>query len=396
MPTSLRTYRFKIKNPNPSKVEALKSLAALYSKGLNYCLESAKQTRPKHAFDLHKPVYGFLRKIGLPSQIALSCRDRAYEAYKSHLARKTYPVWHKFPHFDNLPAVRLNFPRSVSFYREKDSNQFWISVSTHIKRINLRITGKQKAVEKVINSKPTHGEIVFRNNGIYFHVAIPVPARVPGAKECKTFIGVDLNVSGHLLVAAARDIAKGETRDVFLVSAGRFNWKRKHFNEVRRSLQKKKKLRKVTELKARERNYVKNFLHVATARFMEWAKEFPSPFIALEDLKGIRSKVSHSRRLNHKIHSWPFRDGQDMITYKGSAEGMFVKTLSGAFSSRYCSRCQSRNTRRSGARFRCLDCGYELNAHLNGAGNMSWRALRYTLAAAGRAERQDRRASIRP
>ncbi len=76
-----------------------------------------------------------------------------------------------------------------------------------------------------------------------------------------------------------------------------------------------------------------------------------------------------------------------MVSYKGRSEGFVVKPLRGAFSSRYCSRCGGRHTRRSGASFACLGCGYGLNAHLNGAANMAWRAVRYTQAAAGRAER---------
>jgi transposase len=74
-----------------------------------------------------------------------------------------------------------------------------------------------------------------------------------------------------------------------------------------------------------------------------------------------------------------------MVRYKGARQGMRVKPLSGAFSSRDCSRCDSRKTRRSGAAFACQRCGYGLNAHLNGARNMSWRAARYIRAAAGRA-----------
>lgn len=106
--TIYKTYCFKIKDPNQGKVEKLRKLAGLFRKGLNYCLEMAKQMKPQTSFGLHPHVYTFLRAIGLPSQIALSCRDKAFEAYQSHLVLKELDtVWHRAPHFDAVPGVSI-------------------------------------------------------------------------------------------------------------------------------------------------------------------------------------------------------------------------------------------------------------------------------------------------
>ncbi len=210
-------------------------------------------------------------------------------------------------------------------------------------------------------------------------------AAKPSAQDRQTFVGIDFNVFHHLIVAVAMTAAGG-IMGTFWVPAGRFNWKRKHFHETRRALQAAGARRKVQALKSREQHFVESFLHEATTRLIRWAAHFPAPFLAFEDLHGIRQRVHASRTWNRKLHSWPFRSGQAMLSYKGLPEGFFVKPLRGAFSSRYCSRCGGRSTRRSGASFTCLACGYGLNAHLNGAANMAWRAVRYTQTAAGRAE----------
>lgn len=382
-----KTYRFKIKDPNPGKLERLRALARLFRKGLNYGLEMAKQIKPRTAFDLHKAVYARLRRFGLPSQMALSCRDKAFEAYRSHAQlKKKDSLWRRFPHVNHLAAIRFNMPRSCKLSYVAEKQQYWASVSTLDGRVHLRITGNRKALERVVHSQASHAEIVFKEDALYLHVAVPFEVEKPAVSELRTFIGVDLNVLGAVLFAQARDIT-GQVLGCFSIPAARFNWKREHFFEVRRRLQEATKPEKVKQLKNKESSYVTCFLQSATSSFIGWTKQFPDAFIGLEDLKNIRNKVHYSKRMNGKIHSWPFRSGRDMIEYKGRLEGMFVRALRSAFSSRYCSRCQSKNTRRSGALFVCLDCGYRLNAHLNGAGNMSQRAISYRQVAAGRAGR---------
>ena len=388
-----KTYRFKIKDPNHGKVVALRALAGgSWRRGLNYVLEMAKEMarkckqkdKPFSAYDLHPWVYRTLRRLGLSADLACACRDKAFEAYKSHQElRQTDPGRRAFPHFEGTPALRLNIPRSCRLFKRQD--QHWVEVSTPQGRIALPVAGRRAALERVWAAQPTHAEVVFRGKELFFHVGVSQRVPTPSAKTCRTFIGLDFNVFHHLIVAIARN-EEGKVLGTFWVPAGRFNWKRKQFAWVRSVLQKAGALRKVKALKDREQRYVEAFLQEATTRLIRWASQFPSPFIAPEDLKGIRKKVKASRSLNRKLHSWPFGSGQAMVHYKGLGEGFFVKSLSGAFSSRYCSRCKGHNTRRSGASFACLGCGYGLNAHLNGAASMAWRAVCYTQVAAGRAE----------
>ncbi len=344
----------------------------------------AKEQRPGSAFDLHPSVYRHLRRFGLNAQLACACRDMAFEVWNAHQRRRAeHPGQPGFPHFGERPAIRFNIPRSCRLFRRGE--QHWMEATTPDGRIRLRITGKAKALDRLWGAKPTHAELVFKGDQLVFHLAMTTEVASPSVRDRKTFVGIDFNVSHHLIVAVAMTAA-GKLLGTFWIPAGRFNWKRKHFHEARRALQAAGARRKLKALGGHEQHFVESFLHDATTRLIKWAGQFPAPFLALEDLHGIRQNVHVSRTWNRKLHSWPFRSGQAMLSYKGLPEGFLVKPLRGAFSSRYCSHCGGKNTRRSGASFICLACGYGLNAHLNGAANMAWRAVRYTRAAAGRAE----------
>lgn len=379
------TYSFKVKRPNPGKVRHLLAfMAGPWRRGLNFCVEQAKQHRPRRAFDLHPFVYLHLReRLGLGAQLAEACRDTAYEAYASHRARRRDGGRGRVPHWAGLPALRLNIPRSLRLSTR--GSQYWAEVSLAPREvIRLRITGKASALRRVWASGAPHGELVQRHGELFLHVAVRVPTAVPPARACRTVIGVDLNVTGHLLVAVARDLA-GKVLGTFWAPVGRLTEARRRGRLTRTGLQRAGRPDKVRAMKDREARQVRAYLHEATTALIRWAAQFPEPFVALETLTGIRATVRASRAWNRRLHSWPFGSGQDMVRSKGARQGMRVKPLSGAFSSRYCSRCGSRATRRSGAAFACQRCGYGLNAHLNGARNMSWRAARYIRAAAGRA-----------
>jgi IS605 OrfB family transposase len=327
---STRTYCFKVADANPGKVAVLRGRAAgRWRKGLHFALEMAKEHRPRSAFALHPVVYPALRGFGLTAQLACACRDRAFETWYAHeRGQAKTPGRHGFPHFGDRPAIRLNIPRSCRLFTR--GAQHWMEVTTPAGRIRLRITGKEKVLARVWGASPTHAELVFKGDQLFFHVALTTEVATPSVQDRTTFVGIDFNVTGHLIVAVAMTAA-GKVLGTFWVPAGRFNWKRKHFHETRRRLQAAGARRKVKALKSSEQHFVESFLHDATTRLIRWAKQFPAPFLALEDLRGIRQHVHAARTWNRKLHSWSFGSGQDMLTYKGLPEGFVVKPLRGAF-----------------------------------------------------------------
>lgn len=360
------TCVFKGKDPNPGKVRRVRRLmGGLRRRGLNGCAEQAKQHRRADAWALHRGVYRHLRgTFGLGARIAEACRDTAYEAYASHRALRQDGRVRIVPHWRGVPAPRLDIPRSL----------------------RLGIAGNARALRTVWASGATHGDIVYEHGELVLHIAVTDHARIAPAPKRLTAIGIDFNVTGHLIVAAACDLA-GTMLGTVCAPAGRLNETRRRGRLTRTALQRAARRDRVKAMKNRESRAVDAYLDEATALWNRWVAQFPAPFVALEPLTGIRAKVRQSRRgWKRRLHSWPFGSGQDVVRYKGARRGIRGQTLRAAYASRSCSRCGSRATRRSGDSFACRRCGDGQNAHLNGARNMSWRATRYILAAAGRAD----------
>jgi IS605 OrfB family transposase len=98
--------------------------------------------------------------------------------------------------------------------------------------------------------------------------------------------------------------------------------------------------------------------------------------IVLEDLGGIRETGKAKC-----VHEWSFAEIQQMIRYKAAKAGVEVVTVSPRYTSQTCSRCLHLGVRPTQSNFQCRDCGYRINADLNGAKSI---ALRHDLVAMGR------------
>ena len=71
---------------------------------------------------------------------------------------------------------------------------------------------------------------------------------------------------------------------------------------------------------------------------------------------------------------------KEYIKYKALEKGIVVIEVPEYNTSKQCSRCGSMNTERpSQGLFICKDCGYQVNADVNGAKNISKRAVGYML-----------------
>jgi IS605 OrfB family transposase len=100
----------------------------------------------------------------------------------------------------------------------------------------------------------------------------------------------------------------------------------------------------------------------------------PGSTIALENLTGIRSRVKARRGPQaRRIHSWSFDQLQRFIRYKAEERGCTVALVNPRHTSQRCSRCghTAGDNRRSQALFVCRQCGFTLNADLNGARNIA-------------------------
>jgi IS605 OrfB family transposase len=218
-------------------------------------------------------------------------------------------------------------------------------------------------------------EMVKREGEWYAHFVLKKAVEVPDEPE--TVIAID---RGEHNLAVAVALSKN---DPCKPMKGQF-WRgeeikkiRGLYNHIRRKLQEKKLLKKVKELKGKERDKVNQELHIIANQIVEYAKQFPKPIIVMEGLNGIRSNFKKSKRLNRRFHSLPFRKLQTIIEYKALLEGIEVKYLTKKETrntSKTCHRC-GHVAQVKGRVFKCPKCGMEYDRDLNACINIAHRVM---------------------
>ncbi|GAA2712868.1 hypothetical protein Apa02nite_090810 [Actinoplanes palleronii] len=98
--------------------------------------------------------------------------------------------------------------------------------------------------------------------------------------------------------------------------------------------------------------------------------------IKLEDLSGIRDRVTVTKAQRSDLRSWAFRQLRTFVSYKAALAGVPVRPVDPRNTSRECSRCghTDKRNRRTRDEFRCLRCGHAGPADHNAAINIGRRA----------------------
>ncbi|MEV4749692.1 transposase, partial [Streptosporangium sp. NPDC049248] len=132
-------------------------------------------------------------------------------------------------------------------------------------------------------------------------------------------------------------------------------------------------------LKARRRKesrFARNTNHVISKHLVGKAKDTRTG-IALEDLEGIRERVTVHKARRADLHSWAFHQLRTFVTYKAAIAGVPVRLVDPRNTSRTCHRCGHCDKRNRPNRddFTCLGCGFAGPADHNAAINIGRRAV---------------------
>jgi len=174
-----------------------------------------------------------------------------------------------------------------------------------------------------------------------------------------SYIGVDLNATGHCLVAANPKTGK------VLKLGNKAGHIGKKYSSIRKKLQKKKQYKAVKKLKNKESRIVRDLNHKISLKLIKAAKENNSG-IVLEDLKGIRKTKKQAKSFKRTLHSWSFYQLKTFIEYKAKLHGVPVFKVDPRYTSQQCSRCGLLGQRNK-KQFKCpsILCGHVENADVN-------------------------------
>lgn len=316
-----------------------------YGKALQFCVNTAWESRIRNNVKLHYVVYRELRETyKLPAQLAVACIKQACGIVKR---AKSKPVVKR-------ASVGYNFPRSASLKGDI------LSIVT--------LNGRQKFVIKVptcyvayfADWKLTESLLRLDKKGrCFFLFSFSKDVALVNSVSQKRVLGVDLGVN-----------------NLAVTSDGRFY----HSPKVKQVKRKFKHLRSVLQAKGtRSSKRLLEKLSGRETRFMAWVNHniskrivstFASGKIVLEDLKGIR-KVNRGKRMNYWISNWSFFQLQSFIQHKAERVGVEVIRVKPAFTSQLCHKCGLLGIRKSGC-FSCSHCSLSsYSADLNAARNLA-------------------------
>ena len=199
----------------------------------------------------------------------------------------------------------------------------------------------------------------------YVYVSVSIPEKEP--LQINKYIGVDLNTTGHIAVAANPETGK------ILKLGKEAEHIHNKYKAIRKDLQKQGKYKKVKTIKNRESRIVRDLNHKISKKIVETAIE-ANTGIKLELLKGIRNNKKHSKSFNYSLNSWSFYQLQKFIEYKAKLQGIPVVYIEPAYTSKSCSIC-GHIGERNDKQFKCSYCGHVDHADVNAAFNIALRQI---------------------
>ncbi|MCA1635532.1 MAG: transposase [Acidobacteria bacterium] len=156
---------------------------------------------------------------------------------------------------------------------------------------------------------------------------------------------------------------------------------RRRYAHRRRNLQRKgtrSAKRKLRQLSGKQSRFQRNTNHVISKRLVIKAKD-TTRAIAIEDLKGIRERVTVRRSQRARHYNWAFAQLRSFLEYKTRLYGVALYVVDPRNSSRECSRCgyTDKKNRPSQDKFLCQNCGHSANADFNAALNLRVRGVSF-------------------
>ncbi len=216
-------------------------------------------------------------------------------------------------------------------------------------------------------------DLIFRKGRFWLHVVVTLPdvEFVPIGEV----VGVDFGITRPVVASSNQFF-------------GKRSWKgteRRYFR-LKRALQSKgsdSAKRHLKKLSHQVSRFRLNCDHVVSRQLVQSVS--PGTTIVIENLREIRNTTKQNgKEQKRAMHQWTFNRLRDLLVYKAEECGCVVVDVDPRHTSQRCSRCGHihRSNRQSQSRFKCQNCGFELNADLNGSRNI---AIKY-LASVGIAD----------
>lgn len=287
----------------------------------------------------------------------------------------------------NLTSYRRTYPlitrgRDLKFRYEGNDivikwvNKIEFTVITGSNNMKENTIELKHTLHKIINNeyKIKESSLMFdKNNNLFLNLTFDIPDKEVHEIVSGRTLGVDLGIATPAYVCLSDNTyirsGFGSANDFFRVRQQLKNRRKKLYASltvVKGGKGRNKKLKAADRLKEKERNFAKTYNHQLSYKIVKFAKDNKCEFINLEYL----TKDGFENRI---LSSWSYYELQKMIEYKAEREGIKVRYVDPAYTSQTCSKCGhvDKENRPTQAKFKCVNCGLELNADHNASINIA-------------------------
>jgi putative transposase len=319
----------------------------------NYISGVAWDKRIFGKFAIQKIVYQDVRvNFALTAQMVIRCISKVTDAYK--LDKKTKRIFR--PHGSIAYDARI-----LSWKLDQDEVSIW----TMDGRQTIPFIGRDRAKE-LLSGERGESDLCLIDGVFYLLTSCEVNEPTPD--DVDGFLGVDMGIA-NIAVDSDRTIHQGKT-----VKSVRYRHR-----QLRRKLQAKgtkSTRRRLKKLAGQEQRFAKDVNHVISKHIVAKAKD-TARGIAVEELTGIRKRVTARKPQRATLSSWSFDQLRTFIEYKAKLMGVPVVAVDPRNTSRTCPCCGhvDKANRKTQDSFLCVDCGYSGLADYIAAVNISRRAL---------------------
>jgi len=259
------------------------------------------------------------------------------------------------------PLGSISYDERILAWRLADST---VNIWTIDGRQRISFVGGERQRE-MLKALDGQADLLYRNGEFYLHQVCNADDQ--DITDPAGFLGVDMGVA-NIAVDSDRTIHQGKTVK---------NVRYRH-RQLRRKLQTKgtkASRRRLKKLSGKEQRFAKWTNHNISKDIVVKAKDTRRG-IAIEDLNGIRDRITARRPQRATLSSWSFSQLRTFIEYKAKLMGVKVVAVDPRNTSRTCPCCGhiDKANRKTQAKFLCVVCGHAELADYIAACNIAGRA----------------------
>jgi putative transposase len=319
--------------PSPEDAAALLATLERANDAANAISETAWQTSTFGQWALHKACYYAIKaRFDLNAQVVVRVLAKVADAYK--LDRKVARVFRRHG--------SLAYDDRILRYGET-----YVSLWTVEGRRQIPFVCADRA-RRLLAFRQGESDLVYRDGAFYLFATVNYEE--PPEGDVEEVLGVDLGVVNLAVDSdgnrySGKHVTNLRRRQRRLRAKLSAKW-----TTSSRRLQKKRR--------RKERRFATHINHRISKQIVAEAKRTKRA-IALEDLKGIRSRVRARKPQRATLHSWSFAQLRSFLEYKATMAGVRIVFVDPRNTSRTCPSCGhcAKENRPDQATFLCQRCG---------------------------------------